>query len=204
MKLHRSQRLNPPVTTLCNAARPAQPEQFTVEKTPSPTITQSQQYPAPCQGGKELCTTEDCGPPARQREARLPRHMSMHSAGVLISPFEEGVAWLQPIWAVRPTEPVPERACCLAAPRRLVLPPAILPSRALCRKGVRASWHWAGAAGHGGDPIPGKPQCDHSHCPPTRQSHQGSMDLPCHDNPPPPPIRTKNDLKHISTIWRTV
>ncbi|TWW55964.1 hypothetical protein D4764_09G0010140 [Takifugu flavidus] len=27
--------------------------------------------------------------------------------------------------------------------RRLVLPPAILPSRALCRKGVRASWHWA-------------------------------------------------------------
>ncbi|TWW63668.1 hypothetical protein D4764_03G0006760 [Takifugu flavidus] len=123
MKLHRSQRLNPPVTTPCNAARPAQPEQFTVEKTPSPTITQSQQYPAPCQGGKEPCTTEDCGPPARQREARLPRHMSMHSAGVagrgLPSeqvPYGEGWCFLPP--SFRP-ERFAVRACALVGTGQL-------------------------------------------------------------------------------------
>ncbi|TWW59241.1 hypothetical protein D4764_06G0007710 [Takifugu flavidus] len=37
-----------------------------------------------------------------------------------------------------PSEQVP-----YGAPTRLVLPPAILPPRTLCRKGTRSSLHWA-------------------------------------------------------------
>ncbi|TWW63268.1 hypothetical protein D4764_03G0002760 [Takifugu flavidus] len=54
----------------------------------------------------------------------------------------EGVAWLQ-LSGLFDQLNLSRMSMLSGSAKKVVLPPAILPSRVLCRKGVRASWHWA-------------------------------------------------------------